>query len=503
MTSPQSQKTINRLSPCYRNYVTNKDGLGSPTISPFRPYPITNKSSVIHHEMKNNEVGYKEGDIINYLGVQFPWTELHHDKIEIEKRRNQGDNLADDAMKELMNPSNENRCPMDIDFLSLVKKHANANPGSYCEKFIKEIYRNDLPINGTEVDTPPPPINKNDAASIILGQTTFLKHLPPMSLALIHLSLISGFTSSKINKVLKNSGGYLVNAPPEKTRARLFETTSMIIDCMQDGAASLAPDGRGWLACNKVRLLHAFIRYNLYKKGWDDKRDGGVPINQADMGVTGLSFSLNMMLGYEGICSKPLTEEEVKATVYLWLRICKLMGVKDEYNPHFRVVQAISTLESYLLDIEPDEFSPKAAHSVVRGVAGYGPFFWKPEKHEAVCRLMAGDDVGDILQFSEIGLRSRLALYIVSCAMTAVVRLADLFPVFMMERNLIITKGEIKKVLGDREIVFRGGGGRTDIEKDLKESKNYSWVVLLVGFMSMVAYSYFNCCREPAVNFEA
>jgi hypothetical protein len=74
----------------------------------------------------------------------------------------------------------------------------------------------------------------------------------------------------------------------------------MINDCM-GGVAALRPWGAGWVSALNVRLLHAGVRSHLlHRVGWDTAALG-VPINQEDMVVTQLAFSIVLLLGLERV----------------------------------------------------------------------------------------------------------------------------------------------------------------------------------------------------------
>src|SRR5436190_800161 len=61
---------------------------------------------------------------------------------------------------------------------------------------------------------------------------------------------------------------------------RVIETAQLLVDVMASGG--LSPSGAGKRSAQKVRLLHAAVRYLIGKSGqWDPAL--GVPINQEDL----------------------------------------------------------------------------------------------------------------------------------------------------------------------------------------------------------------------------
>ena len=98
-------------------------------------------------------------------------------------------------------------------------------------------------------------------------------------------------------------------------RVRIFETFSMVVDCLAPG--SLTPGARGWESVLQVRLLHAHVRSRVQSRaGWSNA-EAGVPINQQDLCSTCLSFSMVVLLGLERI-GIALTAQEYDDYLHLW-----------------------------------------------------------------------------------------------------------------------------------------------------------------------------------------
>lgn len=162
-----------------------------------------------------------------------------------------------------------------------------------------------------------------DWASVARGQNVFVRLWPAASAALFFTSLVGGFSAPLITEVVCCTG-YLTGAG-KATQRRLFETFQMVVDTALSGEHGMRSGGDGWAAVLRVRLLHAKVRRRLLDRGSDTKDKAGsscvgsehgrqawdtkvfgVPINQEDMAVTLLAFSINVIDGIELVQGWPL-----------------------------------------------------------------------------------------------------------------------------------------------------------------------------------------------------
>lgn len=113
------------------------------------------------------------------------------------------------------------------------------------------------------------------------------------------------------------------------TNNRLLETALFIFDLFDSNA--LKPDGRALRSIQKVRLIHAAIRYHVNRyPDWNS--EWGKPVNQEDMLGTNLAFSLIILRGLKKIgCAVSLKESE--AWLHAWRVYGSLMGVDDSLLP--------------------------------------------------------------------------------------------------------------------------------------------------------------------------
>jgi hypothetical protein len=110
---------------------------------------------------------------------------------------------------------------------------------------------------------------------------------------------------------------------------RIAETAQFLLGVMAPG--HLAPRAEGIRLIQKVRLIHASIRYFLKADGWDRERFGE-PVNQEDMAITLCSFSISLLDGLArfGIQLSPAEEE---AFVHTWRAIGALLGLDEDLLP--------------------------------------------------------------------------------------------------------------------------------------------------------------------------
>lgn len=144
---------------------------------------------------------------------------------------------------------------------------------------------------------------------------------PAMTAMLIN-GLVSGYQLSAINPVLVSTG-QLEAAPGQ----RLGYTTRWFMDVT--AAGGLDRFSAGFQTTLRVRLIHALVRQRLLRGDWKTQ-DLGVPINQVDLQVTLLGFSVVYLLGMRllGIVTTP---EERAAYLHRWRATGWLLGIDAAY----------------------------------------------------------------------------------------------------------------------------------------------------------------------------
>jgi hypothetical protein len=168
-----------------------------------------------------------------------------------------------------------------------------------------------------EVDAVPPWLDRDElehasrvAERVALGQ----------NYVLFSISLLGGYVSARVTKTLVATGELETMAP-----RRIGETSKFVEDVYR--SRRLARTSDGFKSAIRVRLMHAFVRHKLLRGGWDTAR-WGLPISQADMAGTVLSFSVTYLLGLRAL-GFVIGREERAAVIHLWRYVGRLLGVDE------------------------------------------------------------------------------------------------------------------------------------------------------------------------------
>src|SRR5215467_621847 len=172
-------------------------------------------------------------------------------------------------------------------------------------------------LEKSKVDALPNP------ARIAVAQNLFVDHGPEILTTLGCYSLPSAYAARKGVQVLHRTA-YLAQRP----NRRLFRTMQMVVDVMRPGG--LGPDGYGIRTVQKVRLIHAAIRYQLLHARWDGSL--GIPINQEDLAGTLLTFSYLPMEGLRKLGAN-IAGDAAEAYFATWCEVGRLLGVMPEMIP--------------------------------------------------------------------------------------------------------------------------------------------------------------------------
>src|SRR5262249_29518861 len=119
-----------------------------------------------------------------------------------------------------------------------------------------------------------------DATLIRRGQELFTRHGWMMSAGLFCSSLPQAYCAANGARVLPQT-----QAMTRKVRSRILETAQFLFDVCEEG-------DKGTYAAQRVRMVHALIRYFVISKGEWDEAELGVPINQEDLAGTLMTFSV-------------------------------------------------------------------------------------------------------------------------------------------------------------------------------------------------------------------
>ena len=183
-----------------------------------------------------------------------------------------------------------------------------------------------------------------DWAQVDQAHDFFLDHGPKLLMFLYYKSLPLLYCCKNGAEVLVRTSR-LTNeqASWEIFTRRIAETGQFLVDVMTRNG--LKPGGIGIQTIQKVRLIHAAIRIFVGRGDWDEATLGR-PINQEDMAVTLMTFSVAMVEAVEYFRIE-VVPGQLEAYVHTWNGIGSLLGLKAELLPD-NVTEARVLLERIL-----------------------------------------------------------------------------------------------------------------------------------------------------------
>lgn len=172
-----------------------------------------------------------------------------------------------------------------------------------------------------------------DPAKIALAQKIFIDHGPKLLIILYYQSLPMLYACAQGAEVLVRTARLTHGQGRDEWQVftrRVAETAQFLLGVMAPDA--LQANGSGIQLIQKVRLIHASVRFFLQARGDWAVDELGVPINQEDMAITVCSFGISPLAGLErmGIA---LSEAEREAYVHCWSAIGQVMGVREGLLP--------------------------------------------------------------------------------------------------------------------------------------------------------------------------
>lgn len=163
-----------------------------------------------------------------------------------------------------------------------------------------------------------------DPERLARGEVIFERWGVGISIALFCASLPSAYACAKGVTVLAQTARLETD-----TRRRVMETGQFLIDVM--GPGGMRPGGKGIMAIQRVRLMHAAIRHLILVHGWDES-DLGYPINQEDLAGTLLSFSYTVVEPLPRL-GLTLDDSEMEDYLYVWRVVGEMLGIDARMVP--------------------------------------------------------------------------------------------------------------------------------------------------------------------------
>lgn len=233
----------------------------------------------------------------------------------LDAKRLQADPLADAVLLQMVNEQGEDAARRLFDeLIRRIEMPLNAFP-AVIQDFLKQT--NQLP-------------DWIDWDKVALANRLFLDHGPKFLIFLYYKSLPLLYCCKNGAQVLVQTGRLTHQEETHKIFARrIAETGQFLLEVMAPDA--LRPGGKGIQAIQKVRLIHASIRRFIPEDHWD-VHTLGKPINQEDMALTQLTFSVAIT---DALAQFGVQEDEAlqEAYVHTWAAIAALLGVDEDLLP--------------------------------------------------------------------------------------------------------------------------------------------------------------------------
>ncbi len=220
-----------------------------------------------------------------------------------------------------------------------------------------------------------------DPQKMKLANRFFTDHGPKLLIILYHKSLPTLYLDAHGAKVLVQTGRLAHDGKSKNTFARrVAETGQFLLNVMQYRA--LEEGGIGIRAAQKIRLIHASVRNFIPEEHWQTK-EWGKPINQEDLALTLMSFSVLLLDGLDAFGIN-YSSVEAEAYIHHWNVIGHFMGVNHDLLPASR--DEASALVKAILDRQasPSEAGRILTESLITFTESNIPF----EKFEKTSSLL-------------------------------------------------------------------------------------------------------------------
>lgn len=216
-------------------------------------------------------------------------------------------------------------------------------------------------------------------------------------------SLLGGYRSAAALEPLVRSGRLLGTSAARRTA----ETSRWFLACIEDGGLRRGADG--WRLSVHVRVMHAFVNYQLeHDPDWDWELRG-TPINQYDQASTLAVFSTTPLLQAR-LLGFRVSGGDSRAVMHLWSYIGWLMGVDDHWLPHTEKVGRRIIYHLLSHDPGPDENSRVLARALVDSQADVPGGGWRGRLAREM-GLSSATFLNGRRGMHELGLPARLPWY--------------------------------------------------------------------------------------------
>lgn len=294
--------------------------------------------------------------------------------------RHQGDTIADNLIQEIY--SNYHQDEINALFLQLTSNSSLSNIE------IPDYTRNYFATTSVL----PPWV---DWKKVRRGQRFYMMYGPEISFILLCKSLPQCYACANGAKVMASTGRFSERKGDfDFYTRRIVETSQFIVNVMSPDALSV--DGQAVVDTQKVRLIHAAIRFFLQKKGHWDNEKYGVPINQEDLLGTLMSFSALVIEGLEQL-GMDVSDEQKDSYYHCWRIIGYILGIREENMPE-RYEDALKLgYEIFNEQMEESDDGKALTKSTIEFMEKVIPGNFFDSIPPFLMRFFIGDKVGDLL----------------------------------------------------------------------------------------------------------
>ena len=234
-----------------------------------------------------------------------------------------------------------------------------------------------------------------DPSKIRIANELFVDHGPKFLIFLYYKSLPILYACANGAQVLVQTGRLAHNEDGhQQFSRRIAETGQFLIDAMAPG--SLLDSNHALEAALKIRLIHASIRQFIPKEHWDISKLGK-PINQEDLAITLMTFSIAILDALEktGIHE---SEEKKEAYLHTWKVIGNALGIDNDLFP-----PTLADARFLLKKISNRQHGPSPAGEILaNALMDFSrdklPSEILKNAPQVLLRFYSGNDVADILK---------------------------------------------------------------------------------------------------------
>jgi len=220
------------------------------------------------------------------------------------------------------------------------------------------------------------------------GQAMFNRCGPLAVVALVCAALPTCYAGAQGVQVL-----HMTARMETDIQRRVVETAQLVVDVM--GPGGLSPGGWGIRDAQKVRLMHAGVRYLVHRSGrWNP--EWGQPINQEDMAGTLFTFSVVTLRALVKLGYTP-TRREAQAYYHAWRLVGFLMGVDERLLPENVEEGDVLADTIFSRVFAPSEEGRAMTHVLIERLDHLLPGHLFEGVSATLIRYLVGDQTADLL----------------------------------------------------------------------------------------------------------